>query len=70
MVVGAWLMYVGTPFYNYFFLYDSYNVHPKVEMSYFNWGLAPMIPLYAYIITTTLVWLYCLLLFSNGEIQI
>ena len=67
MVVGAWIMYVGTPLFNYFFLYDSYNVQPKSEKAYFNWP-ASLIPCYLYIISTTIAWIFCLCLFSNGSV--
>ena len=31
IVTGAWLMYVGTPLYNYFMLYDDHNISHKNE---------------------------------------
>lgn len=36
MLSGAWVMYVGTPIYNYFMLYDDHNIAKKNEKAWAN----------------------------------
>lgn len=64
MATGGWLVYVGTPIYNYFVLYDDHNVSKKNEKafmnsSYFYW------PMYTYELLQTFSWIYCMALFST-----
>ena len=47
MLTGAWLMYVGTPLYNYFMLYDNHNIARKNEKAWMQSSLF-LIPMYAY----------------------
>ena len=68
MIIGAWLMYVGTPIYNYFMLYDSHNIDPKYEKVFMNSKMF-LIPLWTYVIAQGMSWVYCLILFSDGSYQ-
>ena len=64
MLVGAWLMYIGTPLYNYFFLYDDHNIARKNEKAWINCKLF-LIPMYTFELLQTLSWIYCMMLFST-----
>lgn len=64
ILTGAWLMYVGTPIYNYFMLYDDHNISKKNERAFMNSAMF-YIPMYAYEFTQTLSWIYCMMLFST-----
>lgn len=57
--------FILTPFYNKFVLDDSSNVPKDVERKFANdWMLN--VPLWANVITHTLGYIYCLLLFSDN----
>ena len=47
ILTGAWLMYIGTPIYNYFMLYDDHNISKKNERAFMNSKMF-FIPMYAY----------------------
>lgn len=63
-MIGAWLMYVATPFYNYFMLYDTHNLSRKNEKAFMESKMF-LIPLYAYELTQTLLLIFCMMLFST-----
>jgi len=64
IVTGAWLMYIGTPIYNYFVLYDSHNIERKNEKAFMNSKMFYW-PMYAYEFGQTVSWIYCMALFST-----
>ena len=67
MLIGAWIMYIGTPLYNYTFLYDDHNPSPKHEKAFMQSKMF-LWPLYSYVFLTSMQWIYCLILFSDGPI--
>jgi len=65
IVVGAWLMYIGTPIYNYFILYDDHNIEKKNEKAFMTSSMF-YIPMYAYEFAQTCSWIYCMALLSTN----
>ena len=64
-MLGAWIMYIGTPLYNLIILDDGRNVDQKYAPSYLKSKLF-LIPLYVYELWSFLSWIYCILLFSTA----
>ena len=64
MVLGAWILYIGTPLYNKFILCDEYNLAPANEQA-FAQSIWFIIPMHLYVFAQTIAWLFCLMLFST-----
>ena len=62
--VAWWIIYIGVPLWNWFFLKDEKNV-AKMSESKFMHSNKFLVPLYVYLFTQSLVWIYCLIIFSS-----
>ena len=64
MLLGAWVMYVGTPLYNLFYIDDDRNIKKENERAFMKSQIF-YIPLYAYIFLMVGVHVYGLMVFST-----
>ena len=64
MLLGCWVIYVGTPLYNLLVHDDSKNLDKKVERSFAQSKLF-FIPLYTYVLLCMCLWLYGMVLMST-----